>query len=292
MSSSAARDEDVQHLRRADAVDDLDARGPCHASQTRRAAASRPPRRSGAGSTIAASTPSASIAPVGGRRREADGRAVALDRVEQLVRRRPARAARRPRRRASGTSAPAEAERERERRAADEDVVARRRAATCAREVSHIAITSRWKCIVPFGRPVVPEVKAISTTSSAAVSQAVERLVVARHRGPSCLATLARTATQPRAAGRPRRARPASRSVAQRDARSAAVGDDLLQLLRAQQRHRRHRDAARLGHGEPAGHQHRLVRRAQQHAIAAGTRPRSSTSTCAMAVDLRSAARA
>src|SRR3954463_713149 len=31
------------------------------------------------------------------------------------------------------------------------------------------AITSRWKCIVPFGPPVVPEVKEISATSSAAV---------------------------------------------------------------------------------------------------------------------------
>ena len=34
---------------------------------------------------------------------------------------------------------------------------------------SQIASTSRWKCIVPFGWPVVPEVKAISATSSAAV---------------------------------------------------------------------------------------------------------------------------
>ena len=35
---------------------------------------------------------------------------------------------------------------------------------------SHIAITSRWKCMQPFGCPVVPEVKAISATSSSAVS--------------------------------------------------------------------------------------------------------------------------
>ena len=35
---------------------------------------------------------------------------------------------------------------------------------------SQIASTSRWKCIVPLGLPVVPEVKAISATSSAAVS--------------------------------------------------------------------------------------------------------------------------
>ena len=37
---------------------------------------------------------------------------------------------------------------------------------------SHIARMSRWKCIVPLGSPVVPEVKAISATSSAAVSTA------------------------------------------------------------------------------------------------------------------------
>ncbi len=31
------------------------------------------------------------------------------------------------------------------------------RGRTISREnVSHIASTSRWKCIVPFGRPVVP----------------------------------------------------------------------------------------------------------------------------------------
>src|SRR5258708_33244085 len=35
---------------------------------------------------------------------------------------------------------------------------------------SHMAITSRWKCTVPLGLPVVPEVKAINATSSAAVS--------------------------------------------------------------------------------------------------------------------------
>ena len=35
-----------------------------------------------------------------------------------------------------------------------------------------MASTSRWKCMQPLGRPVVPEVKAISATSSAAVSTA------------------------------------------------------------------------------------------------------------------------
>jgi hypothetical protein len=38
---------------------------------------------------------------------------------------------------------------------------------------SHTASTSRWKCIVPLPCPVVPDVNAISATSSAAVSQAV-----------------------------------------------------------------------------------------------------------------------
>ena len=37
-------------------------------------------------------------------------------------------------------------------------------------KASHIAMTSRWKCMQPLGCPVVPEVKAMSATSSAAVS--------------------------------------------------------------------------------------------------------------------------
>jgi hypothetical protein len=36
---------------------------------------------------------------------------------------------------------------------------------------SQIAITSRWKCMVPLGLPVVPEVKAISTVWSREVSR-------------------------------------------------------------------------------------------------------------------------
>ena len=50
--------------------------------------------------------------------------------------------------------------------------------------------------------------------------------------------------------------------------RDPADVDDRLQLLGAQQRHRRHRDRPGLHHGEPAGGQHRVVRRAQQHAVA------------------------
>src|SRR4029079_15899035 len=36
---------------------------------------------------------------------------------------------------------------------------------TCREKVSQIDITSRWKCIVAFGRPVVAEVKASTETS-------------------------------------------------------------------------------------------------------------------------------
>ena len=43
---------------------------------------------------------------------------------------------------------------------------------TWAEKVSAIASTSRWKCMVALGRPVVPDVKASRATSSAAVSTA------------------------------------------------------------------------------------------------------------------------
>jgi hypothetical protein len=38
-----------------------------------------------------------------------------------------------------------------------------------------MAITSRWKCIVALGTPVVPEVKASRQVSSAAVSTLAKR---------------------------------------------------------------------------------------------------------------------
>ena len=41
---------------------------------------------------------------------------------------------------------------------------------TCGGQQAQIAITSRWKCIVAFGTPVVPEVKPSRQVSSAAVS--------------------------------------------------------------------------------------------------------------------------
>ncbi len=44
---------------------------------------------------------------------------------------------------------------------------------TCGGQQAQAAITSRWKCIVPLGVPVVPEVKAIRQVSSAAVATLV-----------------------------------------------------------------------------------------------------------------------
>ena len=84
--------------------------------------------------------------------------------------------------RSGNSTQAAEPEGEGERRAADETVVRRRPAGTCAAKQSQIASTSRWKCIVPFGSPVVPEVKAIRQTSSAAVSTAAKVAGWPRHR--------------------------------------------------------------------------------------------------------------
>ena len=65
----------------------------------------------------------------------------------------------------------------------------------------------------------------------------------------------------------PRARRAAGRRTARRRSRRASMIS--CELLAAQQRHRRDHDAARLGDGEPAGHHHGRVRRAQQHAVAA-----------------------
>ncbi len=45
---------------------------------------------------------------------------------------------------------------------------------TCGGQQAQIAITSRWKCMVALGTPVVPEVKASRQVSSAAVSTLVK----------------------------------------------------------------------------------------------------------------------
>ena len=80
----------------------------------------------------------------------------------------------------------AQAEGEGQRRAADEDVVGASRAARARGQQAQAAITSRWKCIVPLGSPVVPEVKAIRQVSSAAVSTLSNVAGLARARASSC----------------------------------------------------------------------------------------------------------
>ncbi len=55
---------------------------------------------------------------------------------------------------------------------------------TCAPNVSAMASTSRWKCMVALGTPLVPEVNAISATSSAAVAAARKPAARCRARRP------------------------------------------------------------------------------------------------------------
>ena len=217
------------------------------------------------------------------------GRALGGDRVEQLGRAglleqhgRGADAHREQRQ-------AAEPEREGERRAADEDVVGARRAARAAESTRSDAITSRWKCIVAFGWPVVPDVKASRQVSSAAVStlangapwRAMQRFerrrraalaeaddVRAKRRGE-----LRARALRARRAAPRRRARCAHlrlrRSICPSSlARSSGIVAD--------------RDAARLHHREPAGDEHRLVGGAQQHAVARARGRGRATSTWAM----------
>ena len=74
-------------------------------------------------------------------------------------------------------------------------------------------------------------------------------------------------AREKRRRGRSRVELAAQRRVAQGD-RHLGFFDDLHQLFRTQHRHRRHGDAPRFHHREPAGHEHRLVGRAQQNAVA------------------------
>ena len=64
---------------------------------------------------------------------------------------------------------------------------------------SQIAITSRWKCIVPFALPVVPDVNAMSTVSSAAVSQFANVAGFADHHGLERAGIVGREVNRPSA---------------------------------------------------------------------------------------------
>ena len=119
--------------------------------------------------------------------------------------------------------------------------------------VSHDASRSRWKCTQPLGSPVVPLVKAMIATSSAAVSHASNQ-----PRRRQVLDHAHVHARRPRPPGRARRA-PWSRSP----------WPTTLSISRAaQERHRGHDDPAREQDPEPARDRLRRVGRVQQHALA------------------------
>ena len=167
-------DEDVQHLGGADAVDQFDAGGlaPQRAGGRRQRLAGRDAlaQRAALRRRDAARARRLGHRAVRGGRGEEHGGAELRDRLHQRVGRRLLE------QHGGGADVhreqrePAQAEGEGERRAADEDVVGAWRAARAAGSSRHTAITSRWKCIVALGWPVVPEVKPKRAQSSAAVS--------------------------------------------------------------------------------------------------------------------------
>ena len=123
---------------------------------------------------------------------------------------------------------------------------------------------------MPFGVPVVPEVKAMNATSSAAVSTAAKprRLGGGAPFDPvGGVGREVRHRRQRRAGGAREVEFRGEPRIAQR-VRDPRLGDDVDQLPRAQQRHRRDGDRAGLHHREPARGHRRRVRPAQQHAVA------------------------
>ena len=164
---------------------------------------------------------------------------------------------------------PAEPERERERRRAGEDVARPRREDVARERVAASPAGRDGKCTHPFGVPVVPDVKAMIATSSAAVSTGSND----PRAGRSSRAMTRVRARRPRARRRaPARAAPA-RAV--RAPPWARLRDDLRDLPRAQQRHRRHDDPARQQDAEPGGDRLGRVGRVQQHALARLDRERA-----------------
>jgi hypothetical protein len=114
-------------------------------------------------------------------------------------------------------------------------------------------------CIVALGTPVVPDVKANRQQSSAAVSSVAKRPVAGTAEQTDRAQRLARRGHLLQRTGKP--------GIAER-MRDPRLGDDRTELGGAQQRHRRHGDAAGLHHREPARGEHRRIGAAQQHAIA------------------------
>jgi len=124
--------------------------------------------------------------------------------------------------------------------------------------------------MVAFGWPVVPEVKAsmqVSFGGGVHVGEAARLVRHARFQTVRCLVAETQQVLQ-RCALLLRRLQFAEQRPVAQCVRDLRLGDHLRQFLGAQQRHGRHRDAAGLHHREPARHQHWLVGRAQQHAVA------------------------
>ena len=139
----------------------------------------------------------------------------------------------------------------------------------CGGKQSPIASTSRWKCMVAFGLPVVPEVNAIRQTSSAAVSTAANGAVVARQRGVegvgagAAVAKIRRSA--PGCAGR--RVRRAA-AVAQHRVDLRLVDDRGRARARAAAAWSAPRSPPALITASKLAASHRVVGAAQQHAVA------------------------
>ena len=134
---------------------------------------------------------------------------------------------------------------------------------------SHAAMMSRWKCIVPFGLPVVPDVNAISAVSSAAVSTLANvsglraRTRVERRRPVVAV----RQHVPQRRTGGTRGVEVGQKARVAQCVRDLAFANDVGQFFRSEQRHRRNHDAAGLEDAEPARRQRRGVRAAQQDAV-------------------------
>ncbi len=131
---------------------------------------------------------------------------------------------------------------------------------------------SRWKCIVAFGTPVVPEVKPSKATSSRPVGDRLEpHRLVQRHAvefgivvGRAVEADYLLQEAAVLGAGDHLVHQP---GVAERESDLGLV-DDLRQFAGAQHRHGVDHDGAGLGRRQPAGDHRRIVGRADQHAIA------------------------
>jgi hypothetical protein len=124
--------------------------------------------------------------------------------------------------------------------------------------------------MVALGWPVVPEVKARMQVSSRAVSTLVNSadcFAIAASR-PSAEASLNQRMCFSSGDSAAASLSSSARRRSHRAWLTFRLGDDMLEFLGAQQRHGRRGDSADFHHREPAGRHHRVVRRAQQHAIA------------------------